>query len=325
MRQRIAHNALWNLVSIGSAGLLSVAVPPFLTRALTPEAFGAWSLVIQMAMYVNLFGFGLQTVVARHIAIQESTSPELSKDAIVATAFWLLVLAGVAAVLVLSGVLTQLATVFPELPQKIRSEVAYSAILVSSALALTLPAMALTGVFVGTQRPEFPAVILVATRLALAVALVVVARNTGKLLAMASAYLLITAVGALAIVLLWYGKIDKPTLSWSVITRKAAVTLRHECIGLSVWNLAMLLVVGLDLIIVARLDYPMVPYYAVAATLVCRTQRWHASVERSDTPVAARMADAGEGEALFRLVCCTTRLTGTSGCNSDSDYIVRGE
>jgi O-antigen/teichoic acid export membrane protein len=324
MRQRIAQNALWNLVSLGSGAILTVAVPPFLTRGLSPEVFGAWSLVLQLASYVGLFGFGLQTVVARHVAIHDGAASALVRDKIVATAFWFLAFSAVVAMIGLASATTQIARIFPSLPQHLRFDVAISAILIGVALATTVPMMALTGVFVGIQRPAAPAIALTVTRLVLAAVIVVAAAQTGSLVVMANAYLVVVTLGSLVILLLWIKLVDSPTVSWALVNRDSAALIARECAGLTAWNLAMLLIVGLDLVIVARVDYPMVPYFAAASTLIAALNGAMQAISAAIMPVASRLTATGESQSLFNLICIATRLNGAVGLVTGAPLVLSG-
>jgi O-antigen/teichoic acid export membrane protein len=311
--RRIAGNAFWNLVSIGSGALLAIAVPPFLTRSLPAETFGAWALVLQVAAYVNLLSFGMQTVVARHVAITVGAPERAHRDAIVSTAFWALTGAAALACALLGLAVFGLDAIFPQLSPALRPGAAAAILLVGTALALSLPASAFAGVFVGLQRNEVPAITLAATRVVLAVGVVLAAHLTGRLAAMGAAYAAATLVGIFAQYLLWRRLVDSPTVAPACVTRPAARLLADECLGLTVWSLSMLLVSGLDLVIVARLDYSMVPYFAVAATLTAFLAGVMQATSSAILPVAARMNSQGEAGSLRALVATATRLNGSLG------------
>ncbi len=321
---RIAGNAFWNLVSIGSGALLAVALPPFLTRMLPVETFGAWALVLQVASYVNLLGFGMQTIVARHVAISAAEPDRARRDAIVSTAFWALLVAAGCALLLLLLAASQLDALFPTLPAALAGEVAAAIMLVGAAVALTLPAAVLSGVFVGLQHNHVPALALTAMRMVIFVAVVLAANRTASLGGMGSAYLLATCAGVCLQFLLWWRMTPEPSLAPQMISRAAGRQLADEGLGLTVWNLSMLLVAGLDLIIVARVDYPMVPYFAVAAALAAFLGGVMQATSAAILPVAARLTVRGDAAALNTLVALATRINGSLGLIAAAPLVLAG-
>jgi O-antigen/teichoic acid export membrane protein len=324
MSQRIAGNAFWNLVSVGSGALVAIAVPPFLTRLLSPEAFGAWGLVLQVASYVTLFGFGMQTVVARHVAVAAASGRLEDRDELVATAFWILVGACVVAGAMVVTLALRIDWVFPEISLDLRPSAAAAVAIVGLALVFALPATVMAGVFIGLERNEVPALALTATRVVLATSVVLVAAHTGDLSWMAAAYGLATVAGALCVWVLWVWLVERPTVSVTRLSCRAALQLRDECLGLTVWSLSMLLISGLDLVIVGRVDYGMVPYFSVAATLVLFLGGAMQAISAAVLPLAARLSSNGSGDELSALVAITTRFSASIGLVSATPLIVSG-
>ncbi|HEY1214232.1 MAG TPA: oligosaccharide flippase family protein, partial [Bryobacteraceae bacterium] len=82
----IAKNAIANLVRGGASALVAVLLPSFLTRSMSTEAFGAWSLVLQLSAYVSYLDFGIQTAIARFVAHSSERGEAEHRDRIVSTA-----------------------------------------------------------------------------------------------------------------------------------------------------------------------------------------------------------------------------------------------
>lgn len=308
MARKVASNAFWNLVSLGSGALVSVGIPPFLTRLLPAESFGAWALVLQVAGYVNLLSFGMQTVVARHIAIADQAGDRRMRDAFVSTGFWILTAASGVALLALAGVVAHLDALTPGWSAALQDETATAILIVGAALAVGLPATALAGHFVGLQRNDVPAAALATMRLMICVGVIATAHATRSLVWMAWAYFVATLAGTLLQGLLWARLVPSPTLAWAGVTRRAARALRDECLGLTVWSVAMLLISGLSLLIVARLDLPRLPYFAVAATLVLFMVGMVQALASAILPVAAQRVAAGDAQGLSTLLGQATRF-----------------
>ena len=64
----VFKNAAANVMRGAVTAAVALALPHFLTRALSPDRFGAWSLMLQIAACASYLDFGLQTAVARHVA-----------------------------------------------------------------------------------------------------------------------------------------------------------------------------------------------------------------------------------------------------------------
>src|SRR5436309_14938370 len=81
----IVKNAFANVARGGANALVTIALPPVLTRTMTTEAYGAWALVLQLSTYVGYFDFGLQTAVARFVAHCTERGDHDYRDRIVST------------------------------------------------------------------------------------------------------------------------------------------------------------------------------------------------------------------------------------------------
>jgi O-antigen/teichoic acid export membrane protein len=302
MASTVTRNALWNLVSLGSGALVSVGIPPFLTRSLDPATFGAWALVLQVAGYVTLLSFGMQTVVARHVAIADHAADQRMRDEYVSTSFWILGGAAVGAVVMLGLVVSRMDLLAPGWPPELRERAAWAALITGAALAISLPANALSGMFMGIQRNEVPALAIASMRVLICITVIATAHATGDLVWMAWAYFGATLAGTILQGVLWLRHAVNPSLSWARVTARAARVLRDECAGLTVWSVAMLLISGLSLVLVARLDLPHLPYYSVAATLVLFMVGMVQALGSAILPIAAQRVATGDAQGLALLL-----------------------
>jgi O-antigen/teichoic acid export membrane protein len=322
---RLASNAFWNIVNLGSGALVAVAVPPFLTRLLPPQTFGAWALALQLASYVGFFGFGVQTVVARHVSIANQRGSLSARNTIVATAFWLLTIAALSATAVLLVVASAMEWLFPELPPAMRSLVASVLVGAGISLALALPTTAFLGVFAGVQRVVVPALAQVTTRMLLAIAVVAVAGRSADVRGMAAVYFCVTLAGAVAIAVLWRFLSHAPTVAPSHVARSTLVSLVRECAPLTLWNLAMLLVTSFSLFIVSRIDPEMIPYFAVAATLTALLSGVLQAGNAALLPIAAAVDASGDTRRLSELTVSATRVNGAIGLLLAAPLIYSGQ
>jgi len=268
MKRSLFSNAVWNLVTGFSAAAVSLVVPPFFTRALSPESFGAWALALQMAGYVTILSFGLQIGVGRFVSVAEAAGDMALRNRVVAAAFWALLLSAILGVLGVSVLAANLGRIVPDMTPLLRDELAVALVILGLSTAVLLPSTAFAGVFNGLQRSDVPAKILATGRLLTAGSLVgaVVAGERG-LIALASIHCAISVLTTVAMYVSWRRLTVQPVLGPRWITRETTLELAGFCLSLTVWNLAMLMVGGLDLLIVGRYDIASLAAFAVSATL----------------------------------------------------------
>jgi len=261
-------NAAMNVLRGASIAIMTLLVPPFLTRALSVDQYGAWSLVMQLTAYIAYLDFGLQTAVGRFVAHGTETGSYQERDAIVSTAFVVLgagAVFGMLAILVVAGLVPIL---FRQMPSSLVGSVRSALLIVGASVALGLPASAVSAVFIGLQRNEVPALIVVAAKLLTATLLIVAVHYTTSL-AILGAIVSGTSAVSYAGLCVFYRRLASQIRIRPVLaTWESAKELYGYCRSLTVWTLGMILVTGLDLVVVGWYDFRSVAYYAVAASLV---------------------------------------------------------
>lgn len=325
MRSGLPANAFWSVVNGGSGAILAVLLPAFLTRQLSPDTFGAWALALQIAGYVNLLGFGAQTVVSRYVAVAHVKEDPALRDKIVSTSFFLLAAAGLLGLLGVCLFALRLDSILPDFSRASGERVDLMVLLLGASLAILLPTSALSAVFIGLQWSKVPALNLVITRILLSLAVILAAVSTRDVVVMGLAYFAVTIAGAMAQWALWKRLISDPRLSIGLVSARTARRFVDECAPFAVWYFSMLLITGLDLVIVARFDHAMVPYYAAAATLVMFVNGIMQAVCSASLPVAARLVAEEKPNELNALVHRVTRISIWLGWLMAAPLIVCGE
>lgn len=264
----LIKNALANVVRGSSAAIVAILLPPFLTRLMAADAYGAWCLVLQISAYVGYLDLGIQTAVGRFVARANETGDTEHKDRIVNTSLAGLSAAGLVGLCGIAIIAILMPRVFPQLPRDLVADARIALVLVGSSLAVGLPASVFNGIFIGLQRYEVPAAIIGGSRIAGGVLLVLVVRHGGGLARMG---VVMSAVNLFSYVLqyLAYRKLtSKVQLSTRLVSRQTVRELFDYCLSLSIWSFAMLLVSGLDVLLVGYYQFEAVAYYAIAATLI---------------------------------------------------------
>jgi len=304
----LLKNAVANVARGSSAAIVAVALPPFLTRLMSTESYGAWSLVLQLSAYVGYLDFGLQTAVGRFMAYATEKRDERHRDRIVSTSLAALVIAGVCGLLAIAGGAAALPHVFRQMPLGLVRQTRLAFVLVGSSLAVGLPASVFNGVFVGLQRYEVPAVIVGGSRIITAILLVLMVKDGGNLVTLAAVTAAVN-IAAYCFQYLMYRKLAPVIrLSPSLVSRETGRELFNYCTSLTVWSFATLLVTGLDLFLVGIFDFHAVAYYTVAATLIAFILGLQNAIFGVLIPRAAVLGARQQPTELGKLLISSTRL-----------------
>ncbi len=316
MQGRVLSNAIWNVIAGMSGAIVSVLVPPFLTRQLSHDAYGAWALALQIGTYINLFGFGLQIAVGRYVAYAEARGDYIERDGIVATAFWFLTGAATVGFAVICVLAFSIEHILPDLSPDLVGQTRSAVILLGLSFAISLPGTVFAAVFTGLQRSHIPAIIQTGGRAVLALALIVSAPSH-NLAILAATYAMVSFLIVLTLWSAWLRRTIAPTVGRRNASRIYGRELFGFCLSLSVWNLSMLMMSGLDLIIVGHWDFAFTPYYAVGVTLSTFVASVLSSLCNALVPAAAASIAAGGTTAAlamlrrsFRLISAISILAG---------------
>jgi len=306
-RVRILRNAGANVARGGVAALMALVLPPVLTRSMSPAAYGAWALVLQLSAYIVYLDFGIQTAIGRFVAYGNERSDHGYCNRMVSTGVAALSAAGLLALLIAVVTAALLPQLFHQMPTSILGQARAAVLLVAGSLAIGLPFAAFNGVFVGLHRYDIPALTVGGSRVLSAVFIILVVRSRGSLLGMGLA---VAAVNLFACAL-QYGLYRKLAAGISLSVRAVKADAFRElfdyCFSLSIWSFASLLVAGADLILVGFFQYQEVAFYAVASTLVLFLAGLQSAIFNALLSPAAALHARGSSGALGRMLLTSTR------------------
>jgi len=308
LRFTVIKNAAANVVRGGASAVVALALPHFLTRTLDPDRFAAWSLMLQIAAYANYLDFGLQTAVARFLAQAMERGDEEGRDRLVSTAIGLLSAAALVALLAIGAVLAFLPHIFHQAPVSLIGELRAGASVLALSAAILLPLSTFTGVLIGLHRNEFPALAIGGTRILGAALVIVAARYTHSLVALAACIALCNLAGG-GVQYLVARHLMPMCITLANASRKMALELAGYCTTLTIWSFGMLLVSGLDITLVGYFDFKQLSYYAIAATLTTFFAGLNSSVMNALLAPLAALQARGEQQRIERVVLSTTRLS----------------
>src|SRR5450432_3117530 len=177
----LVKNACANVARGSSTAVVAVALAPVLTRLMSSDAYGAWSLVLQISAYVGYLDFGIQTAVGRFLAHANERRDAEHRDRIVSTSLVVLSAAGIVGISLAIMMAILLPHLFRQMPVVLLRDARMALLLATSSLAVGLPFSVFNGIFIGLQRFEVPAVIIAGSRVFSAALLIIVVRHGGNL------------------------------------------------------------------------------------------------------------------------------------------------
>jgi len=298
-----------NLARGGAAAFAALLLPPILVRHMPSTAYAAWVLVLQTAGYVGYLDLGLQTAVGRYVAYAREKNDPGQRDSVFSTAFAGLAGAGLISLVLLFFVVWAAPLIFPRIPEALISQMRWAMVMVGGSIAVGLPASAWSGVFVGLQRYEIPALTVGVTRALAAVGVVAVALAGRSMIAMSFVVgtTNLLSCAALYTFLRWIA--PEIRFQRSRISRSTAHMLYGYCFSLTVVVLSTLLVTGFDLVLVARFDFGALTEYSVAASLITFMSGLLYAVLSVIMPYAATLHAREDAKGLGELTITATRLS----------------
>lgn len=303
----IIKNAAANVIRGMATAIVAVALPPFLTRSLSLQAYGAWALVLQLTAYISYLDFGLQTAVGRFVAHANERKDSDHRDRIVSTATIALIGASILASVSALVIAILIPRLFHGMSASMFRQFRVALVVVGLSVAIGLPISVFNGIFVGLQRYEIPALITGGTRFLGAALVVIVARSGGSLGAMAWSLALVN-LASYALVFLFFRRFaGNVRIERRFVDRHTSRELFSYCYALAIWTFAMLLISGLDLTIVGIFDFRFVPYFAVAASLVTFVSGLQNAIFTALIPAAAVLHARQQNVALGRMLIDSTR------------------
>lgn len=303
----LLKNGAANVVRGGAAALVAIVLPPFLTRLMTVQSFGAWSLVLQLSAYVGYLDFGIQTAVGRFVAHANEKGDTEYRDRILSTSIAALSGAAILSIGGSIGMAALLPHIFRQMPEALIRDARVALLLVAGSLAVGLPASVFNGIFVGMQRNEVPAAIIGGSRICSAVLLVLVVRNGGSLAGMALAVAVINLASYGLQYLMYRRMVPGTHPSVHLVSGRAGRELFDYCLSLSIWSVAMLLISGLDVTLVGYFQFDAVAYYAVATTLVMFLAGLQNALFNVMIPPTAVLHARGQSRELGQVMVTATR------------------
>jgi O-antigen/teichoic acid export membrane protein len=302
----LRNSAASSVIGASSAVLL-LAVPPVLARVLTPAAFAVWALVLQIAGYTGILGLGLQDAVGRYVAFHEERQEYAARDEFVGAALWVLCFMALlaAAGIVLATVF--LARLFPQIPPGLLPMAQGAVLATGLTLAFALPVSVCNGTLIGLRRNDVVAAVVGTARLILTASLITVGIKFRSLFWLALCFVAVNAVSYLA---MWIccRRITRVSPPLRKPFRGTLQEIWSYCSATAVWQIGALMISGLDVFIVGRVDFAYLPYYTVCLVPITVLAGVMPALFSPLMQVGAKYAARNDDEELGRILMRSTRL-----------------
>lgn len=303
----IVKNAAANVSRGSASALLAITLPYFLVRSLSATDYGVWILALQMSACVGYFDFGLQTALARFVAQTRQTQDRNQCNQVASSAVFLF---GIAALLAAVG-LALLIVILPGIylaakPAQI-ANLRLCLSFVGGSLIIGLLASTLTGVLLGHEKNEIPAMATGGCKLAAGLLVVLIAYRWHHIVVLAATLGGFNLLSYLIQLLAVRRILPDLRIAPSLVSPKMVKEFVAYCASLSSCSVGMLLVSGLDLAIVGHYQFSSVVAYSTAATLIAFLAGTNTSIFSSLLAPAAKLHTTGQKERLGDLVLYATR------------------
>lgn len=262
----IARNSAANVVRLTFASLIAIFLPAYLTRELPAEIYGAWVLILQLGAYVTYLDLGVQTAVAKFIAEYEAAGDSTGCDRCAGAAVAIMTAAGIAGVLLSTGLAWAVPDLFRKMPPGLYREVSVSVFLVGTSLSFTLVASTFSAIFMGLQRYEIPMITNIIGKLLYGVAICLSVYFRAGLVVMGASVAAANLLGAAIQVVSWKKLANHIHVAITAIDRQMLRRMIGYCGVLTIWSACMLVISGIDLTIVGHYSFGQVAFYSIATS-----------------------------------------------------------
>lgn len=306
----LSRNVVFNVSGYVISVVASFLITPITVHTLGDARYGAWSLVAELIGYYGLLDLGIRGAVTYYVARYSARNQGEDIKETVSSAFWLLSACGALALLTGAGFTFAFPYLFRTEGMNL-TEVRHALLIMSVLIGVSLPMNVFAGSLIGKQRFDIVTVIEVVTRVLTAIAVYIVLRAGGGLVALA----LIQAAGRMVCWVLtlaacrsvFGGVFARP--AWFKMERVRDLTgygLRN-----AVGQVAQLVIYRMDLTVVGIfVGIGHVTYYSIAWTLNSYALALCTSLTFTFAPRFTHLHSSNADGDLQRLYLFGARVTG---------------
>ncbi|MBN3229616.1 MATE family efflux transporter [Pectobacterium brasiliense] len=264
---RLAKNSVANIINGFSNLIMGIVISPFLISRLTIDEFSVWSLILQIAAFFSLLGFGTQLAVSRYVTLASVSNKQDEVRLTIRNGVKLSTISVAIAFLCLIAICFYFKEVFSDINYDKISNVEVSFFTVSCSFIFGLWSSVFCGYFSGVEKNEIPAVVNFISRFFIGAG--VVYFSSYGILAMSVFYFFLNLLSYFAIFILY--KKESQLLNVRNPTSGGGGGFKEflsYCLGISVFNFSMFLITGFNSFLVGKFSFNEFAYYSLAMPLV---------------------------------------------------------
>ncbi|MGI2140642.1 hypothetical protein [Shewanella baltica] len=262
---KFLFNALSNIINGSANAIFALVLPPLLITKMSLEEYALWSYCLQTGALIGYLNLGVQTAVGRYVALYKEKNDNESILNVIRTAdriLYLMFFIGILASIMLSLNIQYLVKISQQDLVLLAPDVI---LIVSIGYCVSLLLNSYAGYFVGIRANHVPMWINLLSKVILGFLIVIFVE---KGLFFLSLIFLIVNLLAYFLSYIYWRRQNVASLISKLRHYSDSMQFIKFCLGLSVWNLGMLLVTGMNSTIVGYYSFSDVAYFTIANGLV---------------------------------------------------------
>lgn len=300
-------NAVANIINGSANAVFALVLPPLLLQRMSLDEYSLWVYCLQTGALIGYLNLGVQTAVGRYVALYDGNKGNVLKTIKLANKIlYGMFFIGIAIAIALGFFINDLVQISDENLQGLASKII---IIVSAGYAVSLLMNSYFGYFIGLRKNHIPMWVNLISKIILGILVVSLASH--GLLTVSVVFLIVNIATTLVSFLLWRFTVPLEQSMLSAQDKsdyKNKKQFIHFCIGLSVWNLGMLLVNGMNTSIVGYYSFNDVAYFAMANGIVMALVGFVSTGLNPLIQVFTSQYAKGDCETSVKIIYASTRV-----------------
>jgi O-antigen/teichoic acid export membrane protein len=320
----IVRSVLSNWFATAATLAVGFFLAPFIVHRLGNVAYGVWILAISSVGYLNLLELGMRSSVLRFVSKGHATQDHQGASEVISAALWVRLQIG-ALILLLSGGLAAVFTLFFKVPPALAVDAREAILVIGVTTAVTLSLGVLNGVLAALNRYDLLSYVTLAQLSIRVIGVVAVLVAGHGIVAIAFCELLAAVVGNGLLVYLARRiypelriRLTKPR--WEVLRRIWS----YSAYAFLIMVAGQLVYQTDNLVVGAFVSASAVTFYSIGNSLCRYTQQIVGAMTTTFTPAASRYEAAGDTASLRALYYNGTRATMALSLPIVITLIIRG-
>lgn len=310
----ILRNSAANLGRIGTSWLVALFLPPILVRVLDKPTYGTWVLILQLGAYVAFLDGGIQNAIARFVGRAAAIHDNQYMSRMLSSAALVLVVIAAITAGITVVLFWNLNRWFPQIPATIAVSSRQALLAIGISLAVALPFSTFAGGFFGLQMNHVNALAGTVGRITGAAGAAWAAFHHQGLAAMALWIAGGNLLQAFLFLAAWRRRPQLRPIRITDFHRDCVREFLHFCYAMFATQFGAILITGLDMPVVAKLDFHATAFYAVAAMAGNFISVPQGAIVSTLIPIASGISATGSPAQLGAVVMKTTRYANCILC-----------